>query len=1153
MESARLKRFAQFARRSLLDQVGARLHLVLAEHSMARREQPGAVAELEKAVEQHGKEQIVERAAYTWFNRLCALRFMDVNRYNRIGVLSPAQGQFQPEILAEAKMGHIDEELVADAAVRDRIFGLLRGQITSNDPQGEAYGLLLLAVCTYWHRAMPFLFQRIDDYTRLLLPEDLLSGSSIPACTREAMTPDACKDVEVIGWLYQFYISEKKEAVFEGLKKNKKITPEDIPAATQLFTPHWVVRYLVENSLGRLWMLNHPDSGLAARMDYYIRPEQPEQDFLRIHSPEEIRVCDPACGSGHMLTYAFDLLYAIYEEEGYTPSDIPEKILTHNLYGVEIDERAGALAAFALSMKARARQRGFFRKPVQPHICVLQNVAFSDDELGRYMDALGRDLFTVPLVTGLHQFAEADNFGSLIRPDITDAAGIRKRLEKKEVGRNLLLQATHEKVLRVLEQSEYLSPHYHVVIANPPYMGSKNMNARLGAWVKEKYPDSKSDLFATFMERNFELVQRQGMVGMITMQSWMFLSSFETLRSRIAGQRTILSMAHLGARAFDSIGGEVVSTTAFVVSNAAYPEYKGDYIRLVDGKSEEEKNNALLEAVRNPTCGWFFRASAADFKKIPGSPIAYWTYDFNIFNNKKLGENWFSGGRLKTHNGDLFIRFLWEVSSSNKKWVRLIKGGEFRRHFGNEEFVVDWSDEAINFYTKNGGLYPQDYRKRNGICWSKITSGISSFRIKRDVTEYDSASPTIYNNIYMCDYFILSLLNSCVANYLIRILNPTLNTQISDVMSIPVCTTIEKKLKNLIECAEKKLIFISSQDWDSYETSWDFTSLPLLFQDYRRETLAATYAALREHWQEMTLEMQRLEEENNRIFIEAYGLQEELTPDVPLPEITLTCNPHYRYGGDRTEEELEALLLADTMKEFISYAVGCMFGRYALEKPGLVLANQGETLADYLAQVPEPSFPADADNVIPLLEGEWFSDDITGRFQNFVRLTFGEEHLEDNLAFIEKALGKSIRKYFVRDFYADHVKRYKKRPIYWLFSSSKGSFNALIYMHRYTPDTVGTVLNDYVREFQTKLQAEKALQESIEISSSTSPAEKNKAAKKLDSIRKMLKELEDYERDTLYPLASQHVAIDLDDGVKVNYPKFGAALKKVPGLDAREE
>lgn len=476
METLKLKRFAQYARRSLLEQVSGKLKLVLTAESSARREHAAAVKKLEEAIQKTDKEQVIERVAYIWFNRFCALRFMDVNRYNRVNIVSPADpGQFQPEILAEAKMGHIDEEMVTDK-VRQQIFALLDGKAPSRDPQGEAYRLLVVAACNFWNKAMPFLFQRIDDYTELLMPDDLLSGNSILAYTREAMTPDACEDVEVIGWLYQFYISEKKDEVFDGLKKNKKITPENIPAATQLFTPHWIVRYLVENSLGRLWLLNRPGSKLALQMDYYIKPEQAETDFLRIGKPEEIKICDPACGSGHMLTYAFDLLYAIYEEEGYEPAEIPEKILTNNLFGIEIDERAGELAAFALTMKALQYDKRFFRRAaargelVEPNICVLENVHFDGNELKDYMDFVGRDLFTAPLQTTLRQFEEADNFGSLIRPDVTDVDGMLRILESKNVSGQLFISMTHQKVLQALRQADFLSPKYHVVIANPPYM-----------------------------------------------------------------------------------------------------------------------------------------------------------------------------------------------------------------------------------------------------------------------------------------------------------------------------------------------------------------------------------------------------------------------------------------------------------------------------------------------------------------------------------------------------------------------------------------------------------------------------------------------------------------------------------------------------------
>lgn len=596
MEISKLKRFAQFARRTLTEQITAKLDLVLLADSPARRESQDAVKKLESAIQQSSRSQVVERVAYTWFNRFCALRFMDINGYNRIRVVSPADGQFQPEILAEAKMGHIDEESVP-SKVSQHIRALLAETVKSHDPQGEAYRLLVVSVCNAWHQSMDFLFERINDYTELLMPDDLLSGNSILAYTREAMTPEACESVEVIGWLYQFYISEKKDAVFEGLKKNQKISPENIPAATQLFTPHWIVRYLVDNSLGRLWLLNRPGSKLAEHMAYYIPPEKPETEFLKVNRPEDLKVCDPACGSGHMLTYAFDLLYAIYEEEGYDAAEIPEKILTHNLFGIELDERAGELAAFALTMKARARQRRFFNKRVRPHITVLERVRFDREELDDYMHAVGRDLFTLGLRETLQQFGEADNFGSLIKPQVGHVADVLATLAAKDMAGNLFLAETHRRVLSVLRMAEALSPRYAVVLANPPYMGSKGMNPRLSAWAKENYPNSKSDLFAMFMERNLDLTVKGGAVAMITMQSWMFLSSFEALRSRILNQHTILSMAHLGARAFDSIGGEVVSTTAFVMENSHRPDYRGAYMRLVDGNSEAEKIQMMVKAL----------------------------------------------------------------------------------------------------------------------------------------------------------------------------------------------------------------------------------------------------------------------------------------------------------------------------------------------------------------------------------------------------------------------------------------------------------------------------------------------------------------------------------------------------------------------------
>ncbi len=1160
METSKLKRYAQFARRNLIEQVSAKLNLILGENSTARRESVKAVTALEEAISKNGLEHVVERVAYIWFNRFCALRFMDVNRYTRIGVVSPAEGQFQPEILSEAKMGHIDETLVSEK-FRQQVFLLLDDKTPSKDPQGEAYRLLIVAACNYWNKAMPFLFQRIDDYTELLMPDDLLSGNSILAYTREAMTPDVCKDVEVIGWLYQFYISEKKDEVFAGLKKNKKITPDNIPAATQLFTPHWIVRYLVENSLGRLWMLNRPDSRLVEQMDYYLKPDQPETDFLQIAKPEEIKICDPACGSGHMLTYAFDLLYSIYEEEGYGPAEIPEKILKNNLYGIEIDERAGELAAFALTMKARSKQRRFFNKGVEPNICVLQNVEFNDAELKSYMDFIGHDLFSLPLQTSLSLFRDATNLGSLIKPSIKDACKILRLLESKNVSGQLFLSDTHQKVIRALSQADYLSQKYHVVVANPPYMGAKGMNEHLGAWAKDNYPNSKSDLFALFIERNLNLVQKRGVVAMITMQSWMFLSSFESLRELILNQNTLLSMAHLGARAFDSIGGEVVSTSAFVLKNNRDPIYKGDYLRLVDGKSEAEKESAIRMAINNQNCDWIFRSSAVDFEKIPGSPIVYWVSENTrtaFVKNKSLASYAFSDGKNITGNNNKYQRFFWEVSlssvGSSCRWVFISKGGGFKRWIENKDITIDWSREARTHYRKNsiGRIIPEYIWFREGITWGLISTSLPSFKMLSDQFTFSDVGVFFHQNEHIPS--VLAFLNSKVAYHFLSLLNPTINYPMETILKLPVSIIIGHKYASDLS---NKIVEINQQGILTSENSRDFSRLPLLNTKYHQSSLKATYQILRSQWREMMLEVQRLEEKNNRIFIDAYGLQDELMPEVPLKEITLTCNPNYRYGNDKSKEELEALLLADTMRELVSYSVGCMFGRYSLNKSGLILANQGETIEDYLRLIPEPTFHADDDNVIPMLDGNWFTDDIVERFKTFLRSAFGDEHYRENLEFVEKGLNiknkrnYSIRDYFLKEFYADHLKRYKKRPIYWLFSSPKGTFNALIYMHRYRPDTASVVLNGYLREFRTKLTSHKGHLEAVSISGSASQSEKTKALKEVEKINKMLVELEEYEHATLYPLATKKVEIDLDDGVKVNYAKFGKALKKVPGLSAK--
>ncbi|MBM1631322.1 BREX-1 system adenine-specific DNA-methyltransferase PglX [Sulfitobacter mediterraneus] len=1144
MDTNALKKFAQSARNLLIDQVASKLDVVLADGSAARREAPKAVKDLENAIARDSRQQVIEQVAYIWFNRFTALRFMDANGYTQVRTVSPADGATRPELLSEAMAGNIPDNAPAT------IQSLLDGRTPSHDPQAEAYRLLLVHTCNQWHGPMPFLFEQIDDYTELLMPEDLLSQTSILAELRKVMTEDACQDVEIIGWLYQFYISEKKDQVFAGLKKNQKITAENIPAATQLFTPHWIVRYLVENSLGRLWLLNNPQSGLAAKMDYYIAPEEPETDFLKITKPEEIRICDPAAGSGHMLTYAFDLLHAIYEEEGYDATEIPALILTHNLTGVEIDDRAGALAAFALAMKAAGKlgRRRFLRMEAKPDICVLQNVAFTDAEMQDVAAVVGKDLFTDELRETLGQFEQAKNFGSLIVPKLRDPAETLRVVEARDFGGDLLLKEVQKRVIAVLRMAEALSPKYHVVVANPPYMGGRGMNAELSDFAKMHYADSKLDTFACFIERANFLVKSKGYSALVTMESWMFLSTYGNLRNKLLSFGSIRSLVHMP---YLGKGGTAMGisfgTSAFVYKAASDPDFSGSY-----SCTRYYEMDAAFVPYSFPTENErLSQASTKNFLNIPGSPIAYWVSDkleFAYGKFPQIYENSVSEGQNITANNDRYTKSIWEVNKSKigSKWRHYAKGGEFRRWHGNLDTIVDWSQEARSHYRKHSSarIIPEYLQFRPGITWTLVTSGSRSFRVLPEYATFDKGGSSIFFEDEGQLLPTLSFLNSRVANFILNILNSTLNLQVDDVRRLPFSSAQYREISASTEC----LAELSKSDWDAYETSWDFTTLPLLSPDNRGETLADSYATLRTHWQSMTDEMKALEEENNRIFIDAYGLQDELPPEVPIEEITLTCNPAYRYGVKGSENDRETRLCADTMAEFLSYAVGCMFGRYSLDAPGLILANQGERLEDYLARVPEPSFMPDEDNVIPVLDENWFPDDITERFRLFLRVSFGEAHFRENLKFIEDSLGKDIRKYFTKDFYADHVKRYKKRPIYWMVSSPKGTFNALIYMHRYRGDTVSVLLNDYLREFITKLEGERARLEKLADDPTATQGQKTKALKDVASVAKQIDELNEWERDVIFPLAQQKIEIDLDDGVKANYPKFGTALKKIAGL-----
>jgi type II restriction/modification system DNA methylase subunit YeeA len=1166
-----LKKFAQSARRQLREQIAVRLEQVLGVDSVEVREKKSAVAQLRQQISNTSKAEVIDKVAYTWFNRFCALRYMDANHYTNVGIVSPAAGNTQPEILQEAKAGFIHEDLKNYVNSKD-IFELLSGAKPSANPQQEAYRLLLVAVCNSYYKIMPFMFEEIADYTELLIPLDLLSENSILFQLREVLTEEACQDVEVIGWLYQYYISERKDEVFAALKQNQKIEAKDIPAATQLFTPHWIVRYLVENSLGRLWLLNKPDSKLAEKMEYYIQPVDKETDYLKVANPEELKICDPACGSGHMLTYAFDLLYSIYEEEGYEPASISSLILQKNLFGIEIDGRAGALAAFAVFMKARSKDKRFLSRNIQPNVCVLENVSFTDQELKEYMNAMGRDLFTELLKETLKQFEQVENFGSLIRPVLIDVSSVRQTLEGRNLGNNLFLFGIHERVLKVLRQAECLSPHYQVVVANPPYMGIRGLNDELREFSVYQYPNSKSDLFAMFIERGLDLVLITGYNAMVTMESWMFLSSYESMRLNLINRSTILSMVHMPylGRGGTSMGISF-GTCATIIKNQKNENSKGFYscIRYFE---TDEKGVPRSFPVQNERLA---TASAADFKKIPGAPIAYWASDRvrEVFERSKLlGDISSPRQGMATSDNERFVRKWFEVNinkigfglknkndahKSKYLWFPYNKGGNYRKWYGNNEDIIRFDESSYKILKSLGNHCPSEkFYFNDAITWTFISSANFGVRLSDSGAVFDVAGSSVFPPNDK-KYLILGLMCSKLSIEFMSILNPTLNFQVGNIKTLPIIEDID--LSNL-DTIVGNIITRSKKDWNSYETSWDFKQLQILAtanmamieREQPKEELncelGIAYHQLRTEWQINLTEMQQLEEENNRIFIQTYGLQDELEPTIPLEEITLTCNPYFRYGGRRNKDELESLLQTDTMCEFISYAVGCMFGRYSLDKPGLILANQGEALQDYLREVPDPTFMPDEDNVIPILDGDWFQDDISERFKKFLKVTFGEEHYEENLQFIEEAIGRDIRSYFLKDFYPYHLKMYKKRPIYWLFSSPKGSFNALIYMHRYNKDTVSIILNNYLREFKSKLEARKSFVEKVSNSTSISPKEKTAAIKELETLKKQLDEITTYESKVLFPLAAKHIEIDLDDGVKANYPKFGEALAPIKGL-----
>ena len=1101
---------------------------------------------LEEQIRRDGFGQVMEAMAYTWFNRLAAIRYMELHGYLGHGyrVLSHPDGQPYPEILehaADVDLPGLDRE----KAVELKLDG-------SKDE--ELYGLLLKAQCNALHQAMPFLFEPIGDETELLLPGNLLHTDSLIRQMVEGIDESAWRQIEIIGWLYQFYISEKKSQVI-----GKVVASEDIPAATQLFTPNWIVKYLVQNSLGAQWLATYPHSQLKAEMDYYIEPaEQTDEVTAQLAAitpstlnPEALTLIDPASGSGHILVEAYDLFKVIYLERGYQKRDVVRLILEKNLFGLDIDGRAAQLTGFALMMKARADDRRLFERDVKLNVMALvDSKGFDAERLAQGVGLAHYGLQLGDLTELKRLFEHATTFGSLTQVPEGLAAKLPALKQLSEAPDHDLFESGALKWLGLLvRQAEMLTAQYDVVVANPPYMGSKFHVQVLKKFLKDHYKGYEKDVFSAFIDRDLAFSKPHGRLGFMSPFVWMFISSHEHLRTRLIDDETITSLIQLEYSGFD---GATVPICTFTLQKGHVVSQKGCFIRLSDFRGADSQAPRTLEAIRNRDCGWFFEAAQDEFKKIPSSPVAYWVSFLRVFDLDKVGDTYISGGRIKTHDGQKYFRFIWEIPRTSQRWRRIVKGGDFRKHAGNENFVFDWSPEAVAFYESKGGLYPEYFRQQDGVCWSKITSANPSFRIKRAITEYDSASPTIFNAQLRFDSFMVALLNSPVATILLKAINPTLNTQVADVMALPVCNVTEAK-KVDISAREHRLIDMAVADWNSFETARDFRACPLLsIANEGLQTLESSNATWITQNRETIAEMKRLEEENNRLFIDAYGLENELTPDVPIEQITLTVNPASRYGGNLTEEERWTRFREDTMEELVSYAIGCMMGRYSLDAPGLIYAHNGNANFDATRYT---KFPADSDGIVPLTDYEWFGDDAGHRLIEFISAAWDAARLEDNLAFMADNLSprdnessrKTLRRYLSDSFFKDHLQTYRKRPIYWLFSSgNEKAFQCLVYLHRYNEGTLARMRTEYVIPLQG-MMASRVLRLEDDIAADTSTTHHKRLEKERATLVKQQSELREFD-EKLRHYADQRISLELDDGVKINYGKFGDLLAEVKAV-----
>lgn len=1188
MDKNKIKSFAIWARRSLIKSVSEKAYSIgLYEDKIleATAVQGGFKLEgkeeiftlskkdrdaLVKQVNEKGFEQVMEEVAYTWFNRFIGLRYMEVNDYLPTGVRilsSEVEGKKEPDVLT--KVSEIIDELNLNA---NEIYDLLD---TGNTLDREkAYRIILVKQCNELGKIIPQMFEKISDYTELLLPDNLLEeGSVIRRMVEDIEESDWLEEVEIIGWMYQYYISEKKDEVFAALKKNVKITKENIPAATQLFTPKWIVKYMVENSLGRLWLEGHPNEELQKEFKYYLEEakQEPEveEELKKIREehaklkPEDIKVLDPCMGSGHILVYAFDVLYEIYKTAGYSEREIPRMILQNNLYGLDIDDRAAQLASFALIMKARHYNRRLFREIEREHLelnlySIQESNAIGRDEIDYFCTlekGIGNDELRSAMEYLCEVFIDAKEYGSILEVEKVNFDALKQRLKEIEDDDNLMF-GDYRKILLdklpiMIKQAEMMSRKYEICVTNPPYLSYSGYNSKLSCYLKEKYKNVYNDLYAAFINKCQNFTNRNNYTSMITQHSWMFIKSYEYIRKKIIGTTSIVSINHLGARAFEEIQGEVVQSSSFIIRKQNNKAYISKFVRLVDfnqsKKKEEEYSN-----LKN-----HYSIKQNEFEKIPTNPFAYWISEetINLFsecnNLRDIGK---ASEGVKTGNNELYLR-LWHEIDSEKfsfglnplkhKWLPHHKGGEYRKWFGNNEWVINWENDGEEIKkSKNSGLQGKNMYFKKVITWSKVTSKDISLRMLPENYLFDSGSPAYLCNKRAIEY-VIGFLNSKIAAFILKTINPSINYQVGNIEVLPIKDTDNLNINELVN----NNINLSKSDWDYFETSWDFKVHPLLrLLDKGEEyNLESVFRIWEKECQEAFQKLKYNEEELNRIFIDIYGLQDELTPEVDDKDVTIR-------KADRERD----------IKSFISYAVGCMLGRYSIDSEGIIYAGgnfndkwnlvegkvrkiekdaDGNIISDSWG---DSRFMPDRENIIPITEDEYFEDDIVTRFIEFVRTVYGEETLEENLDFIADSIGRkasetsrqAIRRYFIKDFYKDHLKVYQKKPIYWMFESGKNDgFKCLVYMHRYNEQLVAKVRTDYLHTLQRKYEAEINRLQLVVDSEEYTAKDRTTAKKKIDRISKQIEECREYDQVVAH-LANEKISIDLDDGVKVNYAKF---------------